>query len=376
MSYAKNYSGTDYPTSKTFGGVQEKLATLPQIKYYTDLCEQKQVEPKDVSNITSREIHKLIDELKSMAIVSIHQKDMIDRLIKETGVTIPVEILKKLTGGKEGSASKLIEQLLERKRSMGNELPPTEAQVKFLVDMFLCPDVAFEEFGIQKKRQIADDTFVLMTPAEFAEEVKAKIHMSEASAFIDKYRGIFFTWKNSRATLEQIKYIRSLEERLSTKREAVAIEFAISETGEVVELPHTKPASENNLYNKLSDLELAQMGKESAEKYINILKADLNKTELYSGFESEMNKKDETFEEIRIKDIADTDTLEDMLTDSLYKLSAMIGHEIVDYDQSIEDLDIFEIKELILELIENGEVNLAELQNIFNNKTFIAVMNA
>ena len=65
-----------------------------------------------------------------------------------------------------------------------------------------------------------------------------------------------------------------------------------------------------------------------------------------------------------------------MLTDSLYKLSAMLGHEIVDYDQSIEDLDIFEIKELILELIETGEVNLAELQNIFPNKAFVAVMNA
>ena len=295
MSNYKNYQGTDYPTSKTFAGNQEKLATLPQIKYYTDLCEQKQVQPVDVSNITSKKIHALIDELKSMAIVSIHQKIMIDRLCEETGTTIPIEILKKLTGGKDGSASKLIEQLLERKRSMGNQLPPTEAQVKFLQDMFLCPDVAFEEFGIQKKRKISDDTYVLMTPSEFAEEVKAKIHMSEASNFIDKHRGVFFTWKNSRVTLEQIKYIRQLEERLSTKREAIAIEFAISETGEVVELPHNKPVSEVNLYNPLTELELMQMGKKSAEEYINILKADLNKTELYTGFEAEMSRQDETF---------------------------------------------------------------------------------
>lgn len=363
----------DYPTSRTYSGTQEKLASLAQIKYYTDLCEQKNVTPVDTGNISSKVIRELIDELKAIVTVSTSQIDMLKRLGEETNVTISNELISKLTGGKDGSASKLIEQLLERKRSMGNQLPPTEAQVKFLVDMFLCPDVAFEEFDIKKKRQVGDNTYVLMTPAEFASEVQNKIHMSEASAFIDKYRGIFFTWKNSRATLEQIKYIRQLEERLSTKREAIAIEFAISETGEVVELPHNKPVSENNLYNKLTDLELAQMGKESAEKYINILKADLNKSELYSGFEAELNKSEETFEELRIKDLSDESTLEDLLTDSMYKLSAMLGYEIAD---SIESLNILDLKQIILELIETGEVNLAELQNIFAEKAFVAVMNA
>ena len=373
MSYAKNYSGTDYPTSKTFAGTQEKLASLAQVKYYTDLCEQKNVTPVDTSNISSKDIRILIDELKTIVTVSKSQVEMLKRLGEETNVDITQELINKLTGGREGSASKLIEQLLERKRSMGNTLPPTEAQVKFLTDMFLCPDIPFEEFGIQKKRQIADDTFVLMTPSEFASEVASKIHMSEASAFIDKHRGVFFTWKSSRATLEQIKYIRSLEERLSTKREAVAIEFAISETGEVVELPHAKPVNEINLYNKLTDMQLAQMGKKSAEEYINILKADLNKTELYTGFEAEAGRKDETFEELRIEDISNESTLEDLLTDSMYKLSAMLGYEIAD---SIESLNILELKQIILELIETGEVNLAELQNIFAEKAFVAVMSA
>lgn len=363
----------DYATSKTYSGTQEKQASLAQIKYYTDLCEQKNVTPVDTSNISSRVIRELIDELKAIVTVSESQIEMLKRLGEETGVIISNELISKLTGGKEGSASKLIEQLLERKRSMGNTLPPTEAQVKFLVDMFLCPDIPFEEFGIQKKRKISDDTYVLMTPNEFSEEIKAKIHMSEASNFIDKHRGTFFTWKNSRATLEQIKYIKQLEERLSTKREAVAIEFAISETGEVVELPHNKPVSENNLYNPLTELELMQMGKKSAEEYINILKADLNKSELYTGFEAEANRKDETFEELRIHDLADEATLEEMLTDSMYKLSAMLGYEIAD---SIESLNILELKQIILELIETGEVNLAELQNIFAEKAFVAIMNA
>lgn len=373
MSNYTNYSGTDYPTSGTYSGVNEKLASPKQIKYYLDLCESKKVEPRDVTNITSKAISELINEVKSIVTVSTSQIDMLKRLGEETNVNITDELIGKLTGGKEGSASKLIEQLLERKRSMGNQLPPTDAQVKFLTDMFLCPDIPFEEYEIQKKRQIGDNTYVLMTPSEFAEEVKAKIHMSEASAFIDKYRGIFFTWKNSRATLEQIKYIRQLEERLSTKREAVAIEFAISETGEVVELSHNKPVSENNLYNPLTDLELSQMGKKSAEEYISILKADLNKAELYSGFEAELNKSDETFEEIRVRSISDENTLEEMLTDSMYKLSAMLGYEIAD---SIESLNIIDLKAIILELIENDEVNLAELQNIFAHKAFVAVMNA
>lgn len=366
-------SYVDYPTSRTFAGTQEKQASLAQIKYYLDLCEQKNVTPKDVSNITSKEISQLINELKAIVKVSQAQLDMLIKLSEETEVILTDELISSLTGGKDGTCSRLIEQLLERKRKMGNQLPPTEAQVKFLTDMFLCPDVPFEEFGIEKKRKISDDTYVLMTPNEFSEEIKNKIHMSEASNFIDKYRGTFFTWKNSRATLEQIKYIRTLEERLSTKREAVAIEFAINETGEVVELPHNKPVSENNLYNPLTELELMQMGKKSAEEYINILKADLNKSELYTGFEAELNKSDETFEELRIKDLADEATLEEMITDSMYKLSAMLGYEIAD---SIESLNIFELKQIILELIETGEVNLAELQNIFPNKAFVAVMNA
>lgn len=373
MSNYTNYQGTDYPTSRTFAGNQEKQASLAQIKYYLDLCEQKNVTPKDVSNITSKDIRILIDELKAIVKVSQAQLDMLIKLSEETQVTLTDELISNLTGGKDGSCSKLIEQLLERKRKMGNQLPPTEAQVKFLTDMFLCPDIPFEDFGIEKKRLVGDNTYVLMTPSEFASEIKAKIHMSEASNFIDKHRGVFFTWKNSRATLEQIKYIRALEERLSTKRESIAIEFAISETGEVVELPHNKPVSEVNLYNPLTELELMQMGKKSAEEYINILKADLNKTELYSGFEAEMSRQDETFEELRIEDLSDDYTLESMLTDSMYKLSAMLGYEIAD---SIESLNILELKQIILELIETGEVNLAELQNIFAEKAFVAVMSA
>ena len=51
----------------------------------------------------------------------------------------------------------------------------------------------------------------------------------------------------------------------------------------------------------------------------------------------------------------------------------MLGYTL---DDTIESLDIYDVKKIILELIENGEVNLAELQNIFNNKVFIAIMNA
>ena len=86
-----------------------------------------------------------------------------------------------------------------------------------------------------------------------------------------------------------------------------------------------------------------------------------------------MNRKDETFEEIRIKDLSDESTLEDMLTDSMYKLSAMLGYEIAD---SIESLNIVDLKKIILELIETNEVSFAELQNIFAHKAFVAVMNA
>ena len=174
-------SYVDYPTSGTYSGVNEKLASQKQIKYYLDLCENKKVEPRDVSNITSKAISELINEVKLVIKPSQSQIDMLVKLSEETEVILTDQLLENLTGGKEGTASKLIEQLIERKRKMGNVLPPTDAQVKFLTDMFLCPDIPFEEYEIQKKRQIGDNTYVLMTPTEFA-IVAVNLYLSKANS--------------------------------------------------------------------------------------------------------------------------------------------------------------------------------------------------
>ena len=335
-----------------------------KVKYYTDLCKSHNITPDE--NLSSSEMSKEIDRLKSLGRpVTDGQREMILKLGKEAKVTITDGLLTKLNFEK---ASALIKQLI-MKSTVTNE--PTEAQLKFLLDMFACPDVGFEEFGIYRKKQIAENTYVLLSKDEFIALAKKNISQADASKFIDAHRGVFFTWKKTRLTESQAAYIRQLEKRLSVMREAVAVEFGVDEEGNLIELPHAKPAYSEGMYNALAEHEIVQLSKEKANEYIGLLKADIERKELYTGFEKGQDCSD-TFEVIRVQDLSDEDTLHQELINNLYKLSAMIGYEFIEIEQS----ELSQIKEAILELLENEEISFSDLGNVLNKRVFSAIMNA
>ena len=358
----------DFATSSTFSGTNTNTVISPKkVKYYTDLCKLHNISPDE--NLSSSEMSKEIDRLKSLGRpVTDGQKEMILKLGTEVKVTITDELLNKLNFEK---ASALIKQLIAMKGTVTNTLEPTEAQLKFLLDMFTCPDVDFEEFNIYRRKVVGENTYVLLSKDEFVALAKKNISQADASRFIDAHRGAFFTWKKTRLTESQVAYIRQLEKRLSVMREAVAIEFGVDEEGNLIELPHAKPAYSEGMYNALAEHEIIQLSKEQANEYISLLKADIERKELYTGFEKGQDSSD-TFEVIRIQDLSDEENLHQELVDNLYKLSAMIGYQFIE----VEESDLLEIKKALLELLENEEISFFDLGNVLNKKVFSAIMNA
>ena len=211
-------------------------------------------------------------------------KDKIESLSK-MGVNINAPDFSKLTGGRTGTASTLIESLIEMERQYNDVLPPSEAQLQFLVSMYLCPDIPFEEnFEIKRKLDLGEGMWRKLTPEEFAEEIKSKMKKRDASAFIDAHRGVFHTWKTTRIRPEQFKYIRQLEERMRDLSSPSAIEWCVDEEGNLVQVSKAKVDKSKDYnptgYIPLEDMELLMFSVEQASQYIDMLKSEQGRKDL------------------------------------------------------------------------------------------------
>ena len=125
------------PTPKQLNYMVNLLDAIPESERSTLLDGS---EPDQISGARAKEI---IDELRSRDIVagpSEKQMALINRLVEELGVPVndaaklvDLENLEALSGGRNGSASKLIGLLLDMQREIPR--PPTERQVKYLNDL-------------------------------------------------------------------------------------------------------------------------------------------------------------------------------------------------------------------------------------------------
>lgn len=280
------YSFINFNASPTGNNTtNDKPASPGSINFYKSLCEQKGLTLENTTGITINKLNELIAKAKSYFPPSEAQLIKINNLLETLRnggiqIEVPEDTIKSLTGGRNGTASSLINDLLGmmKAHNITEKTPPSDSQVNFLVSMFLCPDVAFEEYDIIKKIPLEDGLFRMVTPTEFAEQIIEKMTKANASAFIDKYRTPFFTWKNSRAKEGQINYIKTLEERLANTQSVSEIKYALVD-GIVTRIQETKHDKSNSWapqgYTSLSDLQLAQFSVEDASKYIDILKHDL-----------------------------------------------------------------------------------------------------
>ena len=382
----------DFNASTTSEGFanQKQSPTAPQLKYYADLCEQRGFTPQDTTSLSYDEVSELIKKVKSFYPASEKQieliKTKIDILIG-AGVKITQpspEQLSKLTGGKEGSASSLINSLIEQEKTLGDSIPPTEKQLGYLVTMYHCPEVPFEqELSISRKVDLGQGLWRQLTPDEFADKLEQALTRKSASKFIDQYRGAHHTWLQTRIRPEQEKYIRDLESKLSNTYVAPEVEFAIVD-GVITQV--TKPSARKSYNPKghepLGEFQLKMMSKVEASKYIDILKSDLENKDLRSTVDLTPATDQHDYEQLRKLNEVDAEDKElQDIRDLTYKIFAMAGFDddaVID-SISMKLTDDNSANRVILSsfltyIIESGDVSIKMIEKAVENNEFYEVL--
>lgn len=325
------------PTTKKVT-VSTKAASEGSIKFYLDLCAQKNVTPDSTIGLTAVQIDEKIKAVKSFFPASEAQLALIDTKIaglQTAGVAINLgeELKSKLTGGKNGTASNLINDLIGIETKAGITATPTDSQIQFLVNMYLCPDCGFEEYGVNRRVQLEGTAWRMPTPDEFANDIKSKMSKSDASKFIDSNRPAFFTWKNSRVKPGQLSYIQQLEARLADTSKVHAKEFSIGANGVISEVTRATDKSKDWSpagYTPLTEIQLAMFSMDDASQYIDLLKKDIA-------------RKDSTPQEAEISDERGAQTVEeairadfDKLDGLMYTLESIAGYSDDELHSSVK----------------------------------------
>lgn len=359
-----------------------KNPTQGQVKYYLDLCRQKGVTPVNYMRMTYEELAKVIEELRLYIPVSENQLKMIREKIESLrgmGIEIKEPDYSKLTGGRGGSASTLIEQLLQKERENSDKMLPTEQQLQFIVGMYLCPDVPFENFDIKRRVELEGGKWRKFTPDEFAEEVRLHMTKRDASAFIDMHRGVYHEWKSTRITQSQMEYIRELEKRMADIHTPRITEWYVSMSG-TLEMQTTKKVGDNGKYwapkgyEGMSDFDLLQFSTDDASNYISILKSELGRKELTAY--RDVSDNSQTLEFMREKKNKKENPM-DVLVDLVFKMDAIAGYENDIAHDAVtpllmldgeDDEEVQEakrqIREYMLYLVESGSITFDGLTQL------------
>lgn len=370
-SMQENYRGTAQPASPA------------QIKTYLENCERKGIQPKDVATLTRSTISEEIGRIIALPFkASEAQMAKVMETIETLNngglkINISQEKLDSLTGGKNGTASQLLQFLFKKQEDAGIVGQPTEAQLNILVSWFLCPDIPFEAISIahvyDKKDELANEQDsqtetinvsratiiprpdvspkatqrILFTPEQFKEELKTKLNRNHASAIIDQYRATYYNWKKTRITDKQLKLIQTLDTRLASLYVPRETTLAVDESGNIVDTVAVK----NSVYNPVAHepldmLQLAQMSYEEASTYIAQLQSalqDNSYADYASDDQAELNEKFATYnpdrntgsrvktrEEARIKEFY-------AINDFLFSMDSLAGHEHTDMHETLRE---------------------------------------
>jgi len=254
-SFLGENKGTNNSVSEVFNIVNSARKATAQQKFtYEKLCADKNIEVNAMYTTwdyetLAKEINKVM-AMKRVQAISEGQKTTIIDVCERNGWEVPS--LSGLTGGREGSASKLIQELFDLEKTYNNNRPLTEAQKEMILDMYYCPDVLFEDlhedFGTQS---LTVDGRVYWTRIDIDRmniELEGKVTQTQAREFLNKYKGAFYDWKTTRLTETQMHRIQGLQER--------------------------------SYMEQMSDTKLLQFSKKDAERYIMMLESSLRDRDL------------------------------------------------------------------------------------------------
>jgi len=372
-SFLSNNGGNN--SGSTRGSAALNRPTPRQQQYYIDLCERKRIKPKDINSFTFDTLRAEIEQMRAMPDpASPRQIEKIRELEKEIielgGELKPIteKFINSLTGGREGSASSFIQTLFDMRTSMNDVAKPSDAQLQIMVEWFLCPDIPFEQYGVEKRvylehlssystdvdtpDKLEQRLWRYVTPTEFAQRISERITRKDASAFIDRYRGVFYEWRKTRVTQQQVRYIRELEDRLSNTYVPPQVEYAVVD-GEVMQV--TKPSSRiqynAQAYTPMEEMQLAQMSYEQGSEWIDRLKNEVDRRNTYQNmhdevedvfgsaqqdFEDKMTMRDENR---RANDLADAKIDEfNKMKDLVFSVEAVLGYNNDEIHDMIQEM--------------------------------------
>jgi hypothetical protein len=338
------------------------------------------------------------------------QLNKIDGLLNDlASVGIHTNVNKKnLSGGKEGTASSLIQHLINELSKHTAELPPTEAQLKRMVVMLHCVDIPFEEYDLTLKiyDQTDPNQWRYPTLNEFAYEIASKMKRAEVSKFLDEHEVKFFEWEKVRLKPDSPKwnFIKTLEERMSNTHRPSIVEWAIDQEGNWIRV-NNKPNRMDNYNPKgfapLQDEHLILFTNKEADAYIRLLQSDLKhiskqeEEQAISQFERKRNADGGYgWEEIRSMSASDEREIQKRrekefkeLNDLMFKLDAVAGYHDETLHASVTsvlsddvDADINKeaktyIKNFMLILCEDGYITFGEMADMCrDNETAIRIL--
>ena len=171
------------------------------------------------NGLMDKEIQRLL-KLPSVKKPTEAQLQVIVDICERQGWELPETA--NLTGGRDGSCSALISELIGLEKEAKKIAPPTENQITTILEMYHCPDVDFSDLNDQyalvyvnqeATNQIKGAKLLWTRPSQemIASTIMELITYEEASAFIYKFALDFFKWKNSRLSTGQMNRIKKLQ---------------------------------------------------------------------------------------------------------------------------------------------------------------------
>jgi len=194
-----------------------------QIRTYLKLCTEKhvQLDPKyrtfdgRKNGIMDKEIQRLI-KLVTFKAPSEAQINILEEICARNSWEVPE--YKSLTGGREGTFSKMIGELINMERELQKVAPPTENQVMTIVEMYHCPDVDFSDLNESYGVKYIDNKggkLLWSRPSQetIIETILDMVTYQEASAFIYKFQSEFYAWKSTRLSDAQMVRVKANQKR-------------------------------------------------------------------------------------------------------------------------------------------------------------------
>lgn len=278
-------------TTNNYSNQSKRKCTANQIKFYCDLCRQK-VQLIDTAHEEwtfeemSEEIGRLRG-LKSQVLLTAKQKKTIEDVLKRTPEIDINEIAPAWAMCDIEEASTLIGKLFEMERTFRDKRQCTDAQADKMLRMYLCPDVDFTETGWVERYEVVDGRRMLIIPDSkiVLKWLKDNVNSADANAFISKYNAEYIKWATTRVSPEQKRYIQTLEGRCANLYSAgKAVEQVADIEGNLIaDNPTTRGAHPREYapvgYNPLTPLQMYQMSKDDAAKYIECLQVTLSDRE-------------------------------------------------------------------------------------------------